>query len=251
MLTNQTRASLVQLLRAVSPDAVRLLFIKHFDHDLRNPTTDNLLAAIAAAQPDQVAGLLIELLSAKTSVRTDAPTKYVYDGRLAELRGRLKADGYEVIHESLTRLVPAAEPASQISDHLDDALASSGVDHDGEVRRLLRDSHTSIAATPPDFNDATTKARIALETIARRSASSLARRRNAVVAQDTWGAALAFLRDQGVIDRPEEEALAKVYTLISPGAHVPKGLTDEEWALLSRTFAISAAYFLIRRCVAA
>src|SRR6266545_833782 len=52
---------------------------------------------------------------------------------------------------------------------------------------------------------------------------------------DTWGAALGFLR---MTARPmtvqEEQAVSAVYTLISPGAHRPVGLTDEEWARLAR-----------------
>jgi hypothetical protein len=251
MLTNQTRATLVQLLRAISPEAVRLLLIKHFDDDLPAVTTNTLLDAVTWARPDNMAGLLLELLSGATAVRADAPTKYVFDGRLADLRGRLRADGFEVIEDALVRLVPAAEPAAQISDHLELTLAGSNLDNDGAIRQLLRESYLSCSSTPPDFNDGTTKARIALETVARRSASRVAADRGNVAPADTWGAALAFLRAETVITQAEEEALAKVYTLISPGAHVPKGLTDEQWALLARTFAVSGAYFLTRQHLAA
>jgi hypothetical protein len=251
MLTNQTRATLVQLLRAVSPEAVRLLLIKHLDHDPSSMTTTDLLDITAAAGPEQMAGLLVELLNDRTAVRADAPTKYVFDGRLADLRRRLRADGFEVVDDVLTRLLPVAEPLARISDHLDQALAASNLDNDGSIRRLLQESHASVSAVPPDFNDGTTKARIALETLARRSASAVAASRGEPAPTDTWGAALAFLRAEAVITQPEEEALAKVYTLISPGAHVPKGLTDEQWALLARTFALSGSYFLTRQHIAA
>ena len=39
---------------------------------------------------------------------------------------------------------------------------------------------------------------------------------------DSWGKALQFLRAAGIIEPQEEEILARVYTFISPGAHVPK-----------------------------
>ena len=250
MLTNQTRATLVQLLRAISPEAVHLLFLKHFNYD-RLLTTSDMLDAVSVAPPDKMAGLLVALLSGATAVRADAPTKYVFDGRLADLRGRLRADGFEVIEDALVRLVPAAEPAAQISDHLELTLADSILDNDGAIRQLLRESHLSCSSTPPDFNNGTTKARIALETVACRSAFRVAADRGKAASEDTWGAALAFLQAETVITRAEEEALAKVYTLISPGAHVPKGLTDEEWALLARTFAVSGAYFLTRQFLAA
>jgi hypothetical protein len=34
--------------------------------------------------------------------------------------------------------------------------------------------------------------------------------------------------------------------LINPGAHRPTGLTDEEWASLARSFALSSTSFLLR-----
>jgi len=251
MLTNQTRTTLVQLLNALSPDAVHLLLVKHLDLEIWPITTHHLLDAVSDASPEGLAGLLVELLGGKTAIRKDAPTKYVFDGRLSDLTGRLLADGYEVFKDALVRLMPAAEPAAQISDYLETALVDSGLDLDGKIQRLLQDSHRSMSATPPDLNDATTKARIALETIARRSATSIANARGIQPPEDRWGSALLFLGEQAVIARAEEDALAKVYTLISPGAHVLKGLTEEQWALLAKTFAISGTYFLLRQYQAA
>lgn len=251
MLTNQTRATLVQLLDAISPEAVHLLLIKHLDTEVWPISTHRLLDALSEASADALAGLLVELLSDQTSIRTNAPTKYVYDGRLKDLSRRLRADGYDVLEDVLVRLLPAAEPVAQISDHLDTALAHSGIDSDKTIRQLLQESFRSISASPPDFNGATTKARIALETISRRTATSIAKTRGQKPPEDKWGPSLSALRRHGVITELEEEALAKVYSLISPGAHVPKGLTDEQWALLSRTFAVSGAYFLLRQYEAA
>ena len=251
MLTNQTRATLVQVFQALSPDAVQLLLLKHLDRDLWPITTHALLELAETAGPEQMAGLLVELLTGNTAVRANAPTKYVFDGCLADLRARLRADGFEVLEDALVRLIPGAEPAAKLTDHLEQVLTSSDLDTDGEIRRLLRESYESIATTPPDLNGSTTKARIALETIARRAAATIAPRRGKQAPTDSWGAALAFLRSETVLALPEEEALAKVYTLISPGAHVPKGLTDEQWALLARTFAVSGAYFLTHQYLAA
>ena len=250
MLTNQSRSALVSLLKALSPGAITLLLIKHLDRDL-DQDIDTLLAYTSGVPEERMVDLLLELLTDRSSIRTDAPTKYVFDKRLEELRRCLRADGYEVIDNSLTRLNPAAESVAQISDELDRVLSNSNLDADSKVRQLLRESHENIGAVPPDFNGATTKARIALETIARRSASIIANNRTKTPPSDTWGAALSFLRAEGVIRLPEEEAIAMVYTLISPGAHIPKGLTDQQWALLARTFAISGAYFLTRQHLAA
>lgn len=251
MLTNRLRANLVQLLQAISPESVRLLLLKHLDRDLWPINIDDLLEIAAAAEPAAMTGLLVELLSGNTAVRAEAPIKHVFDSRLANFGANLRADGYEVIEDALVRLLPGAEPTAQISDSLEQSLAGSDLDSDGEIQRLLRESHESMGATPPDFNDATTKARIALETIARRSTARIASNRTKTAPEDNWGNALTFLRNESVITQAAEEALAKVYTLISEGAHVPRGLTDEQWALLAQTFAVSGAYFLTYQYLAA
>ena len=100
---------------------------------------------------------------------------------------------------------------------------------------------------PPDYNDSTTKVRIALETTARRAATQRAAAGGAPYPADTWGNALAYLRNAGVLEVDEEQMLARVYTFISPGAHIPAGVTDEEWARLARTFALSSCYFLLKK----
>jgi hypothetical protein len=41
--------------------------------------------------------------------------------------------------------------------------------------------------------------------------------------------------------------LARVYTFISPGAHTPTGVTQEEWARLARTFGLGACFFLVKK----
>ena len=194
MLTNQTRASLVQLLQALSEDAIFLLMLKHLDCNLMSSDVHNLLEAVSAAEPDKLAGLLVELVGGKTAIRSDAPTKHVFDGRLKDLASRLRADGYEVIEDALSRLMPAAEPVAQISDSLEKALATSPLDNDGNVRKMLKESHHALSATPPDLNGATSKARISLETVARKAASLVAVDRNTEAPTDTWGAALSFLR---------------------------------------------------------
>ncbi|MEX2526469.1 MAG: hypothetical protein WEA09_02420 [Gemmatimonadota bacterium] len=247
MLTNRTRASLVQLLEALSSSAVRVLLLKHLDENLWPINTHELLSVTETADGTAMAGLLVELVGGGTSIRANAPAKYVFDTRLEDLRSNLRADGFEVIEGALVRLLPGAEPVARITDSLEGVFASSDLDRDGEIRRLLRESHEDLAATPPDFNGGTTKARIALETVVRRSAAKIASSRMVPAPDDRWGAALAFLKDQEVVTTVEEEALAKVYTLISSGAHVPRGLTDEQWALLARTFAVSGAYFLTHK----
>lgn len=115
----------------------------------------------------------------------------------------------------------------------------------------VENSSKSFVAAPPDFNDSTTKVRIALETVARRAATMIAIKKGGGYSSDSWGKALEFLRTAGVIELEDEKIIAMVYKFISPGAHVPKGVTAEEWARLARTFGLSSAYFLLRKYVAA
>lgn len=149
------------------------------------------------------------------------------------------------------RLVPvdaAVEEATGVRDLLADELVASGLDGDNALRGALNDAAQAFRSTPPDFNESTTKVRIVLETIARRVGPAIANRQGVAPPADTWGAALAFLRTTAMlISVQEEQTVASMYTLISPGAHRPTGLTDEEWARLARTFALSAAYFLLRK----
>ena len=251
MLTNRTASSLVQLFGALSQDAVRLLLFKHLDANPEPFTAEHHLRIVTTAPADKLTGLLVEIVGGRTVIRADAPTKYVFEARHAELCGQLRADGFDVVEDALVRLLPTAEPVARISDHLEETLATSGFDNDGEITRLLRESSAGISAAEPDLNDATTKARIALETIVRRSAAAVATARQQAAPNDTWGSALAFLRTQGIVTLPEENALASVYSLISLGAHVPRGLTDEQWALFARSFAVSGADFVLHQHLAA
>lgn len=249
MLTNQTRAALVDVLRSLDYDKVSLLMLKHLDIRDSGNAVDDLLRVLESANTSAVCDLLVELIDNKTDVRVDAPIKRTFDGRIEELKRRLRTDGFEVTDGTMTQLQPAAQPAAQITDYLERVLDTE-LDQSGEIRRLLRESHNHMSASPPDYNSSTTKVRIALETIARRSAHLIATKRFKTLPDDKWGAAIAFLRTENVIGGTEAEALVRVYSLISPGAHVPKGLTDEQWALLSRTFALSSAYFLTQQHLA-
>jgi hypothetical protein len=87
--------------------------------------------------------------------------------------------------------------------------------------------------------------------VARRAAAAAAKKKGGGYPEDSWGKALQLLRSSGVIELEEEQILSRVYTFISPGAHVPKGITAEEWARPARTFGLSSAYFLLRKFVAA
>ena len=58
---------------------------------------------------------------------------------------------------------------------------------------------------------------------------------------------LSYLRTSGLLTKQEEEGLAGVYSFVSPGAHTPLGLTEEEMVRLGRSLVASMAYFLTKR----
>ncbi|MGH9350475.1 MAG: hypothetical protein ACRD26_24770 [Vicinamibacterales bacterium] len=73
-------------------------------------------------------------------------------------------------------------------------LAASGLDADRALDRALNEAAEEFRSQPPDFNESTTKVRIALDTIARRAAPTIAAHRGIPAPGDTWRAALGFLR---------------------------------------------------------
>jgi hypothetical protein len=247
--SHQTRGTMAQVLTVTSDNAARTFVYKHLGivaSQLPPPR-----ALMQQAEPDSIFAMLLEMLARPKILRAGAPVKHVFDDAIDELRRWALHDGFAVEDGQLVRVTPLAEEITGIRDKLTDDLASRGLDSDGTIRKALDDSANDFVAVPPDFNGSITKARIVLETVARRGAAHLASGRRLGHSDDSWGKALAFLRHQAVIDLNEEQMVARIYTFISPGAHVPKGISAEEWARLARSFAVSSAYFLLRKIAAA
>ena len=244
----QVYAATAQALGALSNDAARTLLYKHLG--VENPDTGMMahVGIMTESGDDAVGGLIAELVAHRNQLRHNAPTRHVFDSRVEDLARWLFHDGWSVDDGRLVALGAAVEEATGVRDLVLVELAASGLDADHALERAVTEAAQAFRSDPPDFNESTTKVRIALETVARRAAPAIAVRRGIPPPADTWGGALAFLRlNAQLMTVHEEQAVSSVYTLISPGAHRPTGLTDEEWARLARTFALSAAYFLIRK----
>ena len=247
MLGRQATASLAQLLASLRMEAVTALLYKHTGYEFGSyrPDVAGYLELLSRADAQAIRGIIEEAVGL-TSTRADAPTKNVFDTRLTEFVRWLTHDGWIVRSGALERLGPAVEEASEVRDDLFASLKSTQVDQDRSIATLIEEAATAFRAEPPDLNGSTTKTRIALETLVRRLARELAARRGRPYADTGWGPALSLLRSDGVFDVKQELTIASVYTFISDGAHVPKGLRDEEWARLSRTFSLSACYFVLK-----
>jgi len=247
IFSHQTRGAIVQVLSAISTEGAATFLYKHLGIEERVRT---FLPEVASATPEKLRNMLTELLARNKILYSQAPVKHVFVSGVEELERWALHDGWIVENEALVRVTPAAEEATGIRDIFLQNIQKSGLDYDSAIRNSVENSSKDFVSVPPDFNGSTTKVRIALETVARRAAIAIAKKKGQDYTQDSWGKALQLLRSAGVIEIQEEEILARVYTFISPGAHVPKGITEEEWARLARTFGLSSAYFLLQKYLA-
>jgi len=247
VFSHQTRGAIAQILTAVSTEGSETFLYKH----LGISNVLSLVSALANASDNELRAMATELIVNNPLIRATAPVKWVFEAGVTDLERWVFHDGWIVEEGGLVRLTPAAEEITGVRDKLIEDLASSGIDSDGSIREALENSSKDFNAQPPDFNGSITKVRITLESIARRAAQSLAAKQQHVYEQDSWGKALQLLRSLGAIEQNEEDILARIYTFISPGTHVPKGVTEEEWARLARTFGLSSAYFLLHKYMAA
>lgn len=246
IFSHQTIGTIAQVLSTILPLQAETFLYKHLGVSDVFP----FLPVLKFAPPEALVAMLTELLTNNKLLYAKAPVKHVFNSGIEELARWALHDGWIVENDTLVRVTPAAEEATGIRDKFLQDVATSGLDVDGAIRTAVENSSKDFVAEPPDFNGSTTKVRIALETVARRAAAATAKKNGGDYTDDSWGKALLFLRSTGVIEIQEEKILARVYTFISPGAHVPKGVTAEEWARLARTFGLSSAYFLLRKYAA-
>lgn len=246
----QIYASLAQALAALSSDAAQALCYKHLGETPDEFSMMGFIHLVSTSPDEAIEPLLVEVVAERAHLRHAAPTRHVFDARVQDLGRWLFHDGWNLEDNRLVRVAPAVEEATGVRDELLSLLGTSSLDADGCVRRAIEEAAVSFRSAQPDFNDSTVKVRLAFEAIGRRAALALANRRTLQYPEDSWGRALSLLRQAAVIDQSEEDLLARVYTFISPGAHVA-GISDEEWARLARTLGISGTYFLLKRYLAA
>jgi hypothetical protein len=135
-----------------------------------------------------------------------------------------------------------------LDDDLSVELNRSNLRDRLEIIRLMKNSADDFCKQPQDFNGSLTSARVSLETLAKNIAEAY--RTSIPMPGDPmkFGANIAYLRNQvGFLAPKEEIGITGVYAFVSPGAHVPVGLTEEEMVRLGRTMIAGMVYFLIKR----
>jgi hypothetical protein len=98
-----------------------------------------------------------------------------------------------------------------------------------------------------DFNGCLNNARVALQTLATTIAQARLSTHPKSFDATSWGEVIAYLRTSGFISQQQERGLAGVFGFISPGSHTPIGFSEEEFARLGRSLAVSFCYFLVKR----
>ncbi len=112
---------------------------------------------------------------------------------------------------------------------------------------MMENSATAFRRSPPDYNGCLSNARVALQTLATAIANVRTTTHPGSFDETKWGQILAYLRTSGLITKSEEEGLAGVFSFVSPGAHTPVGISEEEIARLGRSLVASMCYFLVKR----
>ena len=250
MPSARTLASLAQLLAILPSQTAVVLLSKH---GLRiSIETGSELLDINNALRDQAQlvgclSVLAEVVRTNGDLSSQVKPRYRFTERFDDLQRCLLLDGFLVRERELVPVDPSISDSAPVEDDLVAGVKASALDPDGDIVGKLSDSAESFRRSPPDYNACLTDARVALEAIAR----EIARREfsSDPTAYDSakWGSIVAHLRKQNFFTVEEERGLVGVYAFLSPGAHRPVGLTEEEACRLGRSMALSMCWYLVWR----
>jgi len=195
---------------------------------------------------------LSEVVATAGDLRARVNPKYRFDERQHDLAQCLLLDGYVIQGKKLIQTDPSISDAAPLEDDLIAALLNSGAPRAHEIIAKVNDSAGAFRATPPDYNASLVNARVALETLAGDIAAHVASQSQTPAAYNPlkWGEVLAFLRGSGEITTEEEKGLAGVFSFLSPGAHRPVGIPEDQMTRLGRSFALNMCWFLLKNHLA-
>lgn len=255
MLSKQTLLSLSQFFALQTEEVTSVLLQKC---DLEIPWAGvrgvlGIFECLQASSPAHVGEVLSEICRSTRMLRNGVSPKYLYDERWTDLLRCLLLDGYHVAGDYssgyvVVTLDPTIEAVRPLDDDLTAELTRSNLRDRLEVIHLMKKSAEAFRKQPQDFNGALTSMRVSLETLAKNIAESFWTSAPMSGDPTKFGANIAYLRGQvGFLSQKEETGIAGIYTFVSPGAHVPLGLTEEEMVRLGRTMIAAMCYFLIKK----
>lgn len=252
VISKRSKLSLCQLLALYRRDAISILLAKHglaADRlDALYPsesTIETLKEIILEGSAQSLGSLMDEAVRTSGFLRSEISPRYRFDERWDDLCRSLELDGYRVDGSTIVPIEPSIEGVQSAEDDLTSELRRSGLPDADEILRVLDNS--AEAFRREDFNGCLGNARVALQTLA----TSIAQKRQAGHAgsfdPSKWGQVVAYLRKSDFITEQEESGLAGVFSFVSPGSHIPVGFTEEEFARLGRSLAVSLCFFLAKR----
>ncbi|HSD16071.1 MAG TPA: hypothetical protein VLC71_02270 [Thermomonas sp.] len=251
MIGQRTRHSFAQFLELQEPIISMVLLGKY---GAQPPSLSNgqqlygLLNALRDLDDRMLVQALAEVVATAGDLRARVNPKYRFDERQHDLAQCLLLDGYIIQDKRLIQTDPSIADAAPFEDDLITALQHSGAPRAYEIIAKINDSAGAFRAAPPDYNASLVNARVALETLAGEIAADVASRQPTIAAYNPskWGEVLAFLRRSDEITTEEEKGLAGVFGFLSPGAHRPVGIPEEQMARLGRSFALNMCWFLLK-----
>ncbi len=251
MIGTRTRYSLAQFLELQEPMLSIVLLSKYgVQHLSLSPgqLLYGLLNELRGLDERPLMLVLAEVVATKGDLRARVNPKYRFDERMHDLTQCLLLDGYIVKDTKLVQIDPSIVDAAPLEDDLIVALQNSGAPRAQEIIAKIGDSAQAFRATPPDYNSTLVNARVALETLAADVAADVASRAQvpATYNPSKWGEVLAFLRTSGEVTPEEEKGLAGVFGFLSPGAHRPVGIPEDQMTRLGRSFALNMCWFLLK-----
>ncbi len=258
-LNIRSKLSLCQFLTIFDCDDLVLLLGKYElptdeleSHWGAQRVTAVLKVGVLQASDSQIGELIQELARTRSSLRNEISPRYHFDERWDDLLLCLKLDGYVMERDKwgdeLNRFVsvePMLEGAAAVEDDLTNELQRSGLsDIEGILHVLESSAHTF---RDKNFNGCLNNARVALQTLATSIAQARLPDHPGNFDDTKWGQVVTYLRTSSFISEKQEEGLTGVFSFISPGSHKPIGFSEEEFARLGRSLAVSICYFLAKR----
>ena len=254
MISPRTSASLVQYLGIHEYEFIKILLEKHGIKHSESPYPKFVITAInesiREASQDQIRALISEIIQTKNDLRTAISPESRHDERFSDLERCLSLDGFNITNDDLIPQDPAILDVPPVEDDLTRALQTCGLLNADAIVRKLNDSTASFRNAEPNFNASLTDARIALQTLATSIAKSRQPNHAGNFNETSWGSVLAYLRNSDFITEDQEKGLAGVFRFVSPGAHLPLGLSEMEMTRLGRSFVLGMCWFLVKRFMA-
>jgi hypothetical protein len=244
IVTKRTKLSLCQFLGLFEEDFLHVLLEKH-DIKIEACRLTEIKEVLTETDYGSIETLIDELVRTNRDLRNRVSPRYRFDERWSDFQKCLLLDGFKIQNKEIQTIEPVIDDAQPLEDDLTNELEVSGLSSIDEIIRLIRLSAESFRKSIPDYNACLIHARISLETMVK----TIARENGLEIEQGNkaWGRSLSHIKSVGFISNKEEEAISSIYTLISDGAHIPVGFTEEDFARFGRNISIFICYFIIKK----